>query len=129
MEPPEWLKQIEKFLMKIFMKDNMSPCDVPTLLAPQVIFATYFWKTLWHLLSATLKFSSACNPQFDGQTKVVNLGLGNLLRLLVGEHVETWVLILPRADFTYDSSVTRSTGLSPLEVVLDCQSHPLACAC
>ena len=64
-----------------------------------------------------LKFSTAFHPQSDGQTEVVNRSLGNLLRCLVGDHQGTWDLILPRAQFAYNNSVNRSTGLSPHEIV------------
>ena len=64
-----------------------------------------------------LKFFTAFHPQSDGQTKVINHSLGNLLRCLVGDHQGTWDLILPRAQFAYNNSVNRSTGLSPHEIV------------
>ena len=47
----------------------------------------------------------------------MNHSLGNLLRCLVGEHLGTWDLILPTAEFAYNNSVNRSTGKSPFEVV------------
>ena len=53
----------------------------------------------------------------DGQTEVVNRSLENLLRCLVGEHPGTWNLILPTAEFAYNSSMNRTTGRSPFEVV------------
>ena len=64
-----------------------------------------------------LKFSTAFHPQIDGQTEVVNRSLGNLLRCLVGDHPGTWDLILPTAEFAYNSSVNRTTGKSPFEIV------------
>ncbi|XP_058068351.1 serine/threonine-protein kinase D6PKL2-like [Magnolia sinica] len=64
-----------------------------------------------------LQFSTAYHPQTDGQIEVVNCSLGNLLRCLVGEHVKTWDMILPIVEFAYNSSVNRSTGLSPFEIV------------
>ena len=39
------------------------------------------------------------------------------MRCLVGDHLGTWDLVLPRAQFAYNNSVNRSTGLSPHEVV------------
>ena len=82
-----------------------------------VKFTSYFWKTLWHLLRTKLKFSTSYHTQTDGQTKVVNRSLRNLLRCLVGESLENWDLLLPRAEFAYNSSVNRSTGMSPFEIV------------
>ena len=78
---------------------------------------SYFWKTLWHLVSTKLKFSAAYHPQTDGQTEVVNWSLENLLRCLVGDHARTWDSILPIAQFAYNNSVNRTIGMSPFEVV------------
>ena len=51
---------------------------------------SYFWKTLWHIMGTKLIFSTAYNPQTDGQIEVVNRSLGNLLRCLIGENGKTW---------------------------------------
>ena len=48
-----------------------------------VKFVSYFWKTLWKLFGTSLKFSSSFHPQTDGQTKVVNHSLGDMLGCLV----------------------------------------------
>ena len=69
------------------------------------------------MLNIRLKFSSAFHPQTDGQTEVVNRSLGDLLRCLVGEHINNWDQILPMVEFAYNSSVNRSTGRSPFEIV------------
>jgi hypothetical protein len=78
-----------------------------------VRFTSYFWKTLWHMVGTKLKFSTAYHPQTDGQTEVVNRSLGNLLRCLVNDHNRNWDLILPTAQFAYNSSINRSIGMSP----------------
>ena len=82
-----------------------------------VKFISYFWKTLWHLMGTLLKFSIAYHPQTDGQTEVVNKSVGNLLRCLVGDNLGNWDLILPQAEFAYNNSINRSTGMSPFEIV------------
>ena len=64
-----------------------------------------------------VQFSAAFHPQIDGQTKVVNKSLGNLLRCLVGESLRIWDLVLPIAEFAYNSSVNRIIGMSSFEVV------------
>ena len=45
-------------------------------------FVGHFWRTLWKKLGTNLEFSSTYHPQSDGQTKLVNNSLGNLLRTL-----------------------------------------------
>jgi hypothetical protein len=58
-------------------------------------------------------FSSAYHPQMDGQMKMVNKSLGDLLRSLVTEHHNIWHNILPQAEFVYNDSVNQRTGQSP----------------
>jgi hypothetical protein len=86
-------------------------------------FVSYFWKTLWAKMGTKLQFSSAFHPQTDGQTEAFNWSLGNLLRCLVTDHQAAWDLLLPQAEFAYNSSVNRSTGLSPVEVVTSTRPH------
>ena len=88
-----------------------------------VRFMNAFWKTLWRRAGTKLNFSTSFHPQTDGQTEVVNKSIGNMLRCLVGEKIGTWDLALPQAEFAYNSSVNRSTGLSPFEIVYG--RHPL----
>ncbi|KAE8672853.1 putative CCCH-type zinc finger family protein [Hibiscus syriacus] len=76
-----------------------------------------FWKSLWGKLGTQLNFSSAYHPQTDGQTEVVNRSLGNLLRCLAGTKPKQWDLALPQAEFAYNRSKNRTTGLSPFEIV------------
>ena len=82
-----------------------------------VLFMSYFWKTLWHLVGTKLKFSTAFHPQTDGQTEVVNRSLGNFLRCLVGEANRNRDSILPIAQLAYNSFVNRSIGASSFEIV------------
>jgi hypothetical protein len=82
-----------------------------------VRFVNYFWKTLWAKMGTHLKFSSAFYPQTDGQMEVVNNSLCNLLCCLITDRHVTWDLLLPHAEFAYNSSVNRSSGLSPFEIV------------
>jgi hypothetical protein len=86
-----------------------------------VKFVSYFWKTLCAKLRKKLQFSSAYHPQTAGQTEAVNCSLGNLLRCLVTDHVISWDLLLPQAEFAYNNSVNRSTGCSPFKIVTGLQ--------
>jgi hypothetical protein len=80
-------------------------------------FIGHFWRTLWKNMGTNLMFSSTYHPQMDGQTKVVNRSLGDLLRSLVVEHHSSWDKILPQAEFSYNDSVNRSTGKSPFQII------------
>ena len=68
-------------------------------------------------MGTKLKFSTAFHLQTDGQTEVANRTLENLLRCLVREILITWDLILLGAEFAYNESVNRTTGLSPFKIV------------
>lgn len=83
---------------------------------------SHFWRPLWNKLGTTVQFSSAYHHQTDGQTEVVNRSLGNLLICLAGERPHQWDLILPQAEFAFNSSLNRSTAKSPFEIVY---GHPI----
>ncbi|GJT18788.1 RNA-directed DNA polymerase [Tanacetum coccineum] len=82
-----------------------------------VKFVSHFRRTLWTRLGSKLQFNSSHHPQTDGQTKVVNQRLSNLLRSLIGDNAKQWDLILPQVKFAYNRSVNRTTYKSPFEVV------------
>lgn len=82
-----------------------------------VKFTSYIWKTLWVVMGTKLQFSSAYHPQTDGQIEILNWILGNMLWCLVRD-IGSWDTILLIAEFAYNSSVNRSIGMSPFEVVL-----------
>lgn len=57
------------------------------------------------------------STQTDGQTKVTNRSLGNLLRCLINEHDASWDLILPQTEFAYNNSANQTIGTTPFELV------------
>jgi hypothetical protein len=73
---------------------------------------------LWKKLGADFSFILAYHHRIDGQTKVVNRSLGNLLRSLVTKHKSQWDQVLPQVDqFEYNDSSNKSTGKSPFHIV------------
>ncbi|XP_059076725.1 uncharacterized protein LOC131875989 [Cryptomeria japonica] len=80
-------------------------------------FIGHFWRTLWKKLGTNVALSSAYHPQSDGQTEVINRSLGNLLRCLTQEYDSSWDSILAQAEFSYNDSINRSTGMTPFQVV------------
>ena len=88
-----------------------------------VKFVSHFWVTLWKKLVTKLKFSIACHPQTDGQTKVTNRSLGALLRALIRTQAKAWDLLLHQVEFTYNRAPHKTTGLSCFKIV--CRVDPL----
>ena len=53
-------------------------------------FLSHFWRVLWGKLGTKLLFSTACHPQTDGQTEVVNRTLSQLLRTVIQKNLKNW---------------------------------------
>ena len=80
-------------------------------------FLSHFWRVLWGKLGTKLLFSTACHPQTDGQTEVVNRTLSQLLRTVIQKNLKNWEDCLPFIEFAYNRSVHSSTDYSPFEIV------------
>ena len=52
----------------------------------------------------------------------MNRSLGNFLRCLVGNKPSNWEMVLAQAEFSYNNSMNRSTGKTPIEIVT--RMHP-----
>ena len=104
---------------QLFFKEVVRLHELPKTIVSDrdTKFVSYFWKTLWGMSKTKLKFSTAYHPQTDGQTEVINYSLENLLCCLVRDHLTTWDQVLPMAEFAYNNSVNRSTGIPPFEAV------------
>jgi len=53
-------------------------------------FLSHFWRTLWSPLGTKLSFSTSCHPQTNRQTKVVNISIFTLLRVLHKGNHKSW---------------------------------------
>ena len=80
-------------------------------------FLSCFWKSLWMCFRTTLQFNTTSHPQIDGQMEVVNRSLGNLIRAKIGDKEKQWDTLLPHMEFAYNTSMNRSTGKTPFEIV------------
>jgi hypothetical protein len=68
----------------LFFKEVVRLHGLPRsiVLDTETKFVVHFWRTLWKNLGMDFSFISYYHPQTDGETKVVNKSLGNLLRSL-----------------------------------------------
>ena len=80
-------------------------------------FLSHFWRTLWGKLGTKLLFYTACHPQTYGQTEVVNITLGQMLRCLILGNPRVWENLLTHIEFPYNRVVNSTTAHTPFEVV------------
>lgn len=80
-------------------------------------FLSLFWKELFKMLQVTLHFSTAYQPQSDGQTKVVNRCLECYLRCMFGEKPKEWLKWLPLAEYWYNTNFHTSIQTTPFEEI------------
>jgi hypothetical protein len=64
-----------------------------------------------------LHFSTAFDPQTDGQSEVVNKVIAMYLRCVTGDHPRAWVDWLAWAEYCYNTSYHSALRATPFEVV------------
>ena len=81
------------------------------------VFLNTFWKELFRLSGTRLRLSMAYHPQSDGQTEVMNRVLEQYLRCFVSSQPSTWFRYLSLAEWSYNTLLHSSSGLTPFEVI------------
>jgi transposase InsO family protein len=76
-------------------------------------FTSAVWTEFLRLLGIRPRMSTAFHPQTDGQTERLNQTVEAYLRAFVNQEQDDWVGLLPMAEFAYNNSATRATGISP----------------
>ena len=64
-----------------------------------------------------MQSGTSYHPQIDGQIKVVNRILGDLLRCSIGENLKHWEALVAQTEFAYNYVENRTTSKSPFEVI------------
>jgi transposase InsO family protein len=82
-------------------------------------FTSRFWKSFHENMDTKLNFSSAYQPQTDGQTKRTNQVLEDMLRACALQHGSSWDKSLPHNEFSYNNSYQASLKISPFETLYD----------
>ena len=98
----------------IFMKEIFKLHGLPKAIISDrdVIFTSNFWKGLFAYLGTKLNFSTASNPQTNGQTERVNRILEDMLRMYVMEKPTKWEDYLHLVEFAYNNGQQASLGMS-----------------
>lgn len=77
------------------------------------LFKSKFWQSLMQQVGIHHKLSTAYHPQTDGQTERMNQTLEQYLRHYVDYRQTNWVMLLPIAQFAYNTTSTETTKVSP----------------
>jgi hypothetical protein len=86
-------------------------------------FFSHFWRTLWAKLGTKLLFSTTCHLQTDGQTKVVNMTLSTMLRVVLNKNIKMWEECLSHVKFAYNCSLHSTTKMCPFEILYGLLPH------
>jgi hypothetical protein len=81
------------------------------------MFLSKFWKEMFSIQGVNLLYSSACRPQTDGQTEIVNKYVENYLRCMTGDNPNQWARWLSLAKWWYNMNFHSSTQLTPYEAL------------
>jgi transposase InsO family protein len=80
-------------------------------------FTSKFWMSLQQAMGTKLDFSTAYDPQSDGQTERVNKVLEDLLRACVLTFDKNWESSLPYEEFSYNNNYQASIKMSSFEAL------------
>ena len=84
-------------------------------------FASKFFQRVCGYLGLANVFTSTYHPQTNGQVERYNRTILAMLRNYVNEHQDDWDTYVTALTYAYNTSVHRSTGTTPFDLVL---SHP-----
>ena len=79
------------------------------------VFDADFWRTLQALLHTKINMSTAFHPQSDGQTERLNQAIEQFIRIYCNYQQDDWELLLPLAQFVYNSTYHSAIKRSPFE--------------
>jgi len=77
------------------------------------IFTSKVWTTLLALFGVVRKLSTAFHPQTDGQIERINQIVEQYFHCYINYRQNDWVLLLPTAQFAYNSAESNTIKVSP----------------
>ena len=100
----------------IYMKELSRLHGIPKsiVLERDSKFTGHFWKCLFKGFGTNLNMSTSHHPWIDGQTKMVNYVIEDILRMYVMDQTTKWENYLHLVEFAYNNGYHSSLKLSPL---------------
>jgi hypothetical protein len=80
-------------------------------------FTSKFWKGFFKGFRTNLNFNTTYHPESDGQTKIVNQVIEDMLRMYVMEKPSIWEDYLHLVVFAYNNGYQASLKMSPFEAL------------
>jgi transposase InsO family protein len=108
-------------LAKLYIDNILKLHGVPKSIVSDLgaQFVSKLWRSLHQALKTKLDFSSAYNPQTDGQTERVNQVLEDMLRACVLTYGKNWEDSLAFAEFSYNNGYHMSLKKALFEVLYE----------
>ena len=82
-----------------------------------LVFVSNFLQEFFVMSRTKLKMSSAYHPQTDGQSKFVNRCVEQYFHSFVHQWPRKWLEFLPWAEYWYNTTYHRSTGMTPFQAL------------
>jgi hypothetical protein len=106
-------EQLANTILRVLVSEHGMPEEFIT--DRDKLFTSTFWKSLMTLVGTHHKLSTSFHPQTDGQTERINQIIEQYLRSYIDYQQTNWVAMLPMAQFSYNSSPSETTKVSPFE--------------
>jgi hypothetical protein len=104
---------------QLFVDEVVRLHDMPSeIVSDRDVRFQDYWKEVARRLGSRLLKSTAFHPQTNGQAENANKTVVRYLRCFATHQVDDWDELLPLAEFAYNSSIHRSTTISPFEADL-----------
>ena len=86
-------------------------------------FNSTMWKELHRFMGIKSSNTTPYHPQGDGQVERANRTIINMLKSLSENQKKDWNKFLPKLAFAYNSTVNKSTGMSPFYLMYGRESR------
>ncbi|GBG92987.1 hypothetical protein CBR_g58072 [Chara braunii] len=103
-------REVADIMFDRVVRDHDLPLSIISDRDPR--FTSRFLRWLDEVYDTQLRFSSSYDPQTDGQTEIMNMTLGDILRKIARDD-QQWDLHLAHAEIAYNHAVSPAMGMSP----------------